>query len=278
MLTKAKINSPLEEYHRIARIVMMFWLAGWYIKISFYAPYLLNTTRDFPILHPMFPSFFQAPNVADLFYFLPVAIVPLVFFRRESYLKVAAVLMVVCSAVLNLHINTCNDATFVTSFWVGLWVLWFLFHCHGTPKNFRPQAKNLALCILGVIFLGGFVGKLTPEYWSGQVMSDILFAGGLKTLLGQFVLSLPEDIRQSVMVFLSRLVIILEGILVFTPFLPVWFVLGAMCCILLGFSFFSTWMISSVLLCLLGLVFATVLLEKICPAKDCRVQSHRKNE
>ena len=263
MQTKNQINNPVEEHLKIVRLLMMFWLTGWFIKISFYAPYLFQTTRDFPILHPMFPAFFQAPRVADLFYLLPVAIVPLVFFRRESYLKLAAVLMVVCPAVLVLHINTCNDATFVTSFWVGLWLLWFVFHCHETTQSFYFHARNIALCILGVIFLGGFVGKLTPEYWSGQVMMDILFAGGLKTPLGQVVLSLPENIRQCVMVSLARFVITLEGVLIFTPFLPLKFVFAAMSCILIGFSLFSTWMIFSVLLCLLGLVAAVISIDKL---------------
>jgi hypothetical protein len=255
------------KFKNIARIVVLFWLAGWYIKLGFYGPYLLETTRQFPVLHPMFPAFFQNADVANLFYFLPAFLVPFLFFRRDIYLRISAVVMVVCAAVLNLHINTCNDATFVTSFWSALWLLWFI-----CQKNPLPHAKMLAMCVLGMIFWGGFIGKLTPEYWNGQVMTQILIAGGDKTLLGKIVLPLSTVVRDNVMMWLGRLVIIIEGVLALSPLLPVRFVLFLLCVIVAGFCLFSTWTILSVLSSLVGLAVAVVRLEKICLDSHCRVQ------
>lgn len=243
----------------IARIVILFWLVGWYIKLGFYGPYLLDTARQFPVRHPMFPAFFQDPAVANTFYFLPLIIVPMLFLRRsrQIYLRISAFLMVLCPLVLNLHIDTCNDATFVTSFWAGLWLLWFVFH----QKNLS-HAKTLAVGVVSIIFWGGFVGKLTPEYWNGQVMTQILQDSGDKQLLGQILFPVTPETRETFMLWFSRFSIVTEAVLACSFLWPVRLAFILLCGSLVGFCLFSSWKILSVLSCLVGLMLAAWLLER----------------
>src|SRR6185436_469088 len=96
------------------------------------------------------------------------------------------------SAVLLLHQDTHNDATFVTSFWAGVWFLWFVSQMHREDDSFVAHARSLALCVVAMIFWGGFVGKLTPEYWSGQVLADIFMEQNFGALGGWVRSHFPE--------------------------------------------------------------------------------------
>ncbi len=258
-----KNRNPIAQHYSIARIVILFWLTGWFIKRWFYEPYLLYSAKPFPVVHPLFPEFFRNADVAIFFYFLPLVIIPLIFLRRGFGLKLSAIVMVVCAAILNLHIDTCNDVTFLTSSWVGLWLAWFIFHADQPVKDFRKHAKILCLCIVGMIFLGGFVGKLTPEYWSGQVMLTILSTSGKESPLGMYFLTLSAEMRGFLIMGLARLVIFLEALLVLAPFLGLRFVFILLAGIFIGFCLFSTTMIFSVIGCMLGMVLACVFLEQM---------------
>src|ERR1041385_5195868 len=112
------------------RILVAFWLLGWYIKGVFFQQYLFSTIVNYPLRFDLFPPFFESSYVAQFFYVFPLFAV-LVFVRSyKFYFYIAAFAMTLSSAVLLLHQDTYNDATFVTSFWVGLWFFWFITQLH----------------------------------------------------------------------------------------------------------------------------------------------------
>lgn len=240
----------------------MFWLAGWYLKAGFYFPYLVQTTKHYPVAHPFFPEFFLSPYVATVFYFLPLLVVPMLSFCGRGFVWVAAVLMALSAAVLNLHINTCNDATFVTSFWVALWLCWFTSQAGRATPHVRRHARFLAQCLIGVIFLGGTVGKLTPEYWDGEVMGRIFIVQTDQSPVGKILRHLSPELQKTAATWISRAVIGVEALLALSPFFPYRFVAVLGSAVFVVISIFSTWRIFSVLACLMGMLLACLLLEK----------------
>ena len=89
--------------------------------------------------------------------------------------RATAVLLVAVSLFECLHLETCNDATFVTSFWTALWLLWFVRGAGRADPAFAVHARALAQCVVGLMFLGGAVGKLTAEHWSGEAFYRLYF-------------------------------------------------------------------------------------------------------
>ncbi len=244
------------------RLMMLFWLAGWFLKASFFVPYLLRTTVVYPVVDAFFPSFFVNPFVAMTFYLLPVLIVPVAVLKWQRWFLVSAVLMVVCAAMLNLHINTSNDATFVTSFWSGLWLCWLVRHVFETDDSFKLQAKVLAQCVVAIMFMGGVVGKLTPEYWSGEIFRQIFIEQGGSSPFGKILGNVSGSVQNFILACLAKIIIGVELLLGFAPLLPYRFVLVVMVMASVGISLFSTWRIFSVLLCLLGMLIAGEYLQK----------------
>ena len=161
--------------YRVIQYAMLFWLLGWFIKISFFADYLAVYIFAIPIRHDLFPTFFVNPYVAVFFYYLPTLAFPAILLPTRNRLIFSNLIFLGCSLVLMNHIDTYNDATFVTSFWVSLWLLWFSINSDRKDDAVHFHAKILAQCIIGMIFLGGFVGKLTPQYFSGEAFYNIFF-------------------------------------------------------------------------------------------------------
>ncbi|MCB9757374.1 MAG: hypothetical protein H6753_02990 [Candidatus Omnitrophica bacterium] len=254
------------EYPKVnvlaVRVMMLFWLAGWFLKASFFVPYLLCTTVVYPVVDAFFPSLFMNPFVAIAFYLLPLLIVPVVVLKWQRWFLASAVLMVVCAAMLNLHINTCNDATFVTSFWSALWLCWLVRHVFETDDSFKLQARVLAQCVVAIMFMGGVVGKLTPEYWSGEIFRQIFIEQGGSSPLGEILGHVFGNVQGIILAYLAKIIIGVELLLGIAPLLPYRFVMAVMVMTSVGISLFSTWRIFSVLLCLLGMLIAGQYLQK----------------
>lgn len=156
-------------------LFFVIWLFGWYFKIWFFAPYFFITTFQTPVALDFFPVFFQNPLVSAIAFSIPI----LLFFykclfKRPSYIAISST-MIICSLILSFHLNSYNDATFVVSFWTALWMLWLSIQ-EKSSDPFSPQmSQNIAKAIFGLIFFGGAVGKITPEFFSGETMFQIFF-------------------------------------------------------------------------------------------------------
>ena len=249
------MSSTRQLNSAIIRGVMITWLLGWYIKGHFFFLYLFHEIVTVPISNSFFPAVFSNSLVAQFAYVLPLLTIFAIFQPHKGYFCLSSCLMIFSSAILCWHEDTYNDATFVTSFWVALWLLWVSINLDRRDREFRGHARVLAVSILSIVFMGGVVGKLTPEYWNGEIVYHIFFVQdnhspiiGLKRILSL------EQLR-SLSVVISRLIIGVEVFFSFSLFLP--FRLFRFWAPLLmgGITLFSTWRILSVLSCLIGMIW-----------------------
>ena len=245
----------------IARIVIIGWLFGWYVKGCFYYPYLTHTVYQYPVTHPLFPNLFLDPNLSTVSYFLPLVAGVTLFSRRRLNFCLISGILLICSMMLTLHIDTYNDATFVTSFWVALWLLWFSLSLDRTDEALRRHGRKLAQCIVGLIFLGGFAGKLTAGYWSGEVIYNI-FLSTKDTPVGTILNVFPAELRPVITMYISRTIIAGELILALSPFLSYRLVAVLAAAVFSIMTLFSTWRIMSVNSSLMGMLLGCWLWEK----------------
>lgn len=251
-----------ETQARTFRLFTSFWLAGWYVKAWFFSGYLFSVIDAVPWSFDFFPSFFRSPAAARFFYVLPAWSAAVFLTRRILFYRLSAWIMIFSSAALAVHQDTCNDATFVTSFWTGVWALWLACRREDSAENVPYHAKALAALIIGMIFTGGCVGKWTGGYWDGTVLANVFGAYEAGLGIEWIKHSLPPQMQADAFRVLSRLVIFCEGFLSLSPFLPYPFLVRAGVPILLGFALTNTVWIYSVLMCLLGMIFAARQLER----------------
>ena len=103
-----------------ARIVVALWLVGWTSKCVLLFEYFFKTLVTHPMVNDFFPAFFRSPLVAQVAYLLPLLALPVFVSRRQVWFCLAAIVLSVSSVLLLLHQDSANDATFETSFWVGV--------------------------------------------------------------------------------------------------------------------------------------------------------------
>ena len=241
---------------RVVYIFVLCWLFGWFIKAEFFFPYLFGTIVRTPVLNNFFPELLAQPFVAQLAYVLPVTAAA-VFIRPSLWmLRIAALVMVFSAATLVVHQETCNDATFVTSFWSALWFLWFAVHWEREDEYLFVHSRRIGQWIVGMIFWAGFIGKLTPEYWNGDVFYNIFFVQDSEWLGVWARGVIPFQQAHAFAVVVSCCVIAAEFFLSLAPFLPFALISRYGLLILLGVPVFSTWRIFSVLSCLIGILLA----------------------
>ncbi len=238
----------------------MFWLAGWYLKAWLFVVYLYRVIETEPWSFDFFPPIFRSPATAQLFYALPMLAGGIFLTRNIAYYRFSAWIMILSSAVLAVHQDTHNDATFVTSFWSGVWALWLISQADEPAAVLSVHAKTLAALIVGMIFAGGFVGKLTWQYWNGTALTHI-FGAYEAGMLAEWIKHLPVSEHATTFRALSRMLIVCEGLLSLSPFFPCQFLVCACVPLLLAFALTNTIWIYSVLMCLIGMVFATRLID-----------------
>lgn len=255
-------NADCEHiYLRVIKTVLLFWLIGWFLKIGFFSVYVFNEVIEYPYRISFFPYFFRHPLVLEFFYVLPLFCWITFYKCNDFYWRLSGWIMLVSSSILVLHQDAHNDATFLTSFYVSVWFLWFVYQKSRLNTDVLLHAKALALGIIAVIFVGGFIGKLTPEYWNGQALADIFMQQNFGWI-GQWVRAhFSESAIRGGFWWLSKGMIIGEGILATAFLWPYSFILWFGICLMISISFFTTWLIFSVLACLMGLLYAVRLIE-----------------
>lgn len=123
-----------------------------------------------------FPWLFRNQMVARWAYILACGIaVGLLLAKRKQWLVVLAVVQLLLIATLNIHQSGYNDVTFLCCGWASAWCVWMARRISDPTATLHKRAAWLAHAILSMIFLGGAIGKLTPEYWSGDVLYEIYF-------------------------------------------------------------------------------------------------------
>lgn len=246
---------------RLFRIVAGAWLVGWFWKAWFFVGYYFSETLAHPFRYDGLPAWLVHPAVSAVAWASPVlAIVALVHPRRWA-VRAASWLMAAAALIACLHFETFSDATFVTSFWVALWLVWFTGNGHRTDASFYLHARALAQCIVALVFLGGVVGKLTPEYTSGDAFHQLYFVQKENWPYPWLREVFSADGLRTLALWFSRIVITGEVIMALNPLLPfrvaAWFGTAVMATMVVV----STWNLLSVLACLIGLLLALLLVD-----------------
>lgn len=234
--------------------VMVCWLIGWYIKAYFFFPYFLEVTFRVPAHHRLFPGFFENPVVSTVCFLLPLICVPAILRPGRRRLIASQLIMIGCALILMGHLNTYNDATFVTSFWVALWLLFLSWRYDRRATQTAAQACLLARWVMGVIFLAGFVGKLTPEYLSGEAFYRIFWPDNTTWPHSWLLAHFDQHQLATLSFYMSRIIIGTELFLAGIPFYPSRHIYWVAPVIMAGFTVTNTWAILSVLFCLIGMM------------------------
>ena len=221
---------------------------------SYAYPAIFAAYTNCELTDSFFPIALRDANVlAGLMLLAVSASILMLFTRHRTALRIQAITLAVCALGLCLHQGSYNDASFVTCFWVSLWCVWFTFRIDDPRDQLFEKGKTFAVLIISMIFLGGAVGKLTPEYWSGEVFYQIYFVDRdfwvFNSLRARFE---PETLRE-LATYYSRMVIVTECAMAGLWLLPRKFaaVLGLV--ILLSLTLFSNLNLFSVTFCLIGL-------------------------
>lgn len=234
----------------------MFWLAAWVIKFAFLIPLFFVAAFRFPVIHPLFPAFLRDPWVSSIAYVLPFSAVLAFLWPRKTILRATASILVLSSATLCVHINTYNDATFVTCFWAGLWILWLSVRLGRSDRENHLHGAFLAQCVISLIFLGGLLGKLTPEWWRGEVLYQYYFLQKPNFPYPWLRETFSDEGIQAMAMWFSRAAIAGELFLAASFLLPGRFVLVIQIWMMMGIVVVSTWYLFSVMGPLVGLAFA----------------------
>lgn len=173
-----------------------------------------------PLEDPFFPSLLQQLPLAIAAYLAPVLLTPRALLSRSSPLQRLALLtFVLSSLVLLIHQQSYNDATFVTTLWTSAIGLWFARRPPVDPLA-APRLARLTLGFIGMLFIGGLSGKLTPGYLDGEVIHGIYFVDRqhLTFDLARRWLS-ADQLRDAARLY-SRMILGAEALLASLPLWP----------------------------------------------------------
>ena len=246
---------------RCFRFVAVGWLLGWFCKAGYYGPALLRDGFAARLDVAGFSPLVRHPLVVAAAWLAPLAVIPVVVWPRRRLRVAAAALMAVASLVACVHLETFNDATFVTSFWVALWLLWLAVVTPSADEaTTLAHARRLAQCVVGLVFFGAAMGKLTPEHIDGDVLLHVYLLGKDRFPYPELRSAFSPERLASLARLLSRAVIVGELLLAASPLMPfrVAALLGAamMTLMIAGSSLYLV----SVLACLLALLGGAALL------------------
>jgi hypothetical protein len=207
-----------------------------------------------PLRDEFFPVLMQRTEVMTCFYVVPILLgISVICWSARWLILTQSVATTMAMLGLCIHQQTYNDVTFMTCFWASAWCLWYSLRMGDPVDELRIKAGRLSVLILSMIFLGGAVGKLTPGYWSGEVLYQIYFVERdfwiFNLLRSQFEL---ETVR-TLATHYSRIVIVIETAGAFLWLLPTRMACFIAIGVLFSIAIFSNFYLFSVMSCLFGL-------------------------
>lgn len=241
---------------RVFRIVAGAWLVGWFWKAWFFAGYYFSEVWAHPLRYDGLPRVLVHPALAALAWGAPVLALGALAYPRAWTLRAASVLMAGAALAACLHLETFSDATFVTSWWVALWLVWFTANASRADAALYLHARALAQCTLALVFLGGAIGKLTPEYTSGEAVYHLYFLQKDSWPYPWLREALSADALRALATSFSRFVIVVELAMALCPLWPYRLTAIGGTVVMIGMVAISTWNLLSVMACLIGLLLA----------------------
>lgn len=211
--------------------------------------------RQFPLQDEFFPIILQNAWVFLIAYLAIVglAAASLILQSRAIALAMRSA-MLICLFILCIHQQTYNDVTFVTCFWTVAWSTWFVWETGRRPEQeLLGMATTFSHLVLSLIFLGGAVGKMTPGYWNGEVIYGIYFESRNFWCFNLIRENISAEAIPELAKWYSRMIIMMEWTCSFLWLMPPRFASTIAFLTLFGIAFFSSFMLFSVLGCLMGL-------------------------
>jgi len=195
-------------------LAYLWKLEFWYFAVIVY--------RRYPLHDTYFPALLQQFWLFAVAFASPLAYAAYASIRGGvKRLSRAHGVFALASAVLLVHQQSFNDATFVTCLWVSLWALWLASAAARGGSTLSLRAALLAQLIVALFFFGGAVGKTTPAYWSGDVFYGIYFQKPEQHFTFAFLRSVLDDAgMREVARHYSRMVVLSEWGLAALPLLP----------------------------------------------------------
>jgi hypothetical protein len=247
---------------RVFRIVAGAWLVGWFCKAPFFAAYYLWEIWAYPIRYAELPRILVHPALATIAWVAPALALAALAYPRTWTLRAAAALMTTAALVGCIHFETFNDATYVTSFWVGLWLVWFTANARRTDAPLYLHARVLAQCIVAIVFLGGVVGKLSGAYFTGDAFYHLYFLQKGNWPYPALRETVAPETLHAIARWFSRAAIGVELLVTLSPLVPFRIAAIGGIVVMLAMVVISTWYLLSVMACLIGLLLALLLLRE----------------
>ena len=246
-------REALQRSAPVWRAVWACWMVGWYLKTPYWWR-ALDTAQTYRVRHELFPEVMRAPWLLAAALLLPLLTLPLILRPTRRRLLAAAALQLTAATVALGHLLAFFDATFTTSWWVALWLLWLATQCERDDDDLPREAQLLAKTTVAMIFFGGAIGKLTPEHWSGEVFYRVYFLQKPYSPYVWLRAQLDPATLRALATWFARVVTLIEWLIALSWPLPyrwyAWPVVAFLACMVLG----STPWLASVLLCLGGLL------------------------
>ncbi len=246
---------------KIFRIVFVFWLLGWFCNAPGFLANFFDALK-YPLEYTLFPPILRLPSIALIVYLAPLLSILAFVQSSRALLRGTSIVLALLAFFLCLHLETCNDATFVTSFWSALWLVWWTWNGHREDIRFFIHARALAHTIVGVIFLGGAIGKLTGEYRNGEAFFQLYFKDNPAFPYPWLKAHLEPRLFRGLAAWFSRCALSAELVLALSPFLPTRFVFAGVGLTVLTMMSAWTFHLASVLSSLFGLALAAFLIDR----------------
>ncbi|MDG1873511.1 MAG: hypothetical protein P8J27_06350 [Mariniblastus sp.] len=240
------------------RVVVGFIIASLLWKCSFY-PAVYTVYTQFRMEDDFFPRLMSSTLVLVALLLTPVALGMIAMFvRRKWFMITQATVTAICMFGMCIHQGSYNDVTFLTCFWVSLWCIWYTIKIGSPEKELISQAKKFAILIISLIFFGGTIGKLTPGYWSGQVLYEIYFIDRDFWIFNLLRANFEPETLRDISTYYSRMIILAESACALLWLLPSKIAGGVAMTVLLGIVVFSNEQLLSVMFCLVGLTIVAL--------------------
>ena len=247
----------IEIIEKENRSLLKVVIAGILVSLLWKLPYYIGLdyiNRTMPLQDPFFPMFFRDQTVARMTYLIATAVATfLLLGKSKSILIIGSLLLVITLFTLNIHQSAFNDVTFLCCGWSALWCLWFSTRISEPNESLLPRAAWLAHAILSLILVGGSIGKLTPEYWSGQVLYEIYFVDRDFWFYNIIRQNCTADGLRDAATWHSRLVIVTEFACGFLWLLPMRIASWVALIVLTGIALTNNILLFSVVGSLIGL-------------------------
>lgn len=248
-------SESLDKLH-VYRIVIGFLFASLVWKFRMF-PILFAVYRAVPLQDDFFPALMRSVEFLAVLYFVPLVLIASVLFvSHRGWILFQAIMTCLAMFGLCIHQQSYNDVTFVTCWWTSAWCVWYALRMREPAPQLYFKAGRLAVLILSLIFLGGAMGKLTPGYWSGEVLYQIYFVErdfwAFNLLRSRFE---PETLRE-IATYYSRMICCIELAGAGLWLLPTRVACALAIGVLMSIAVFSNTYLFSVMCCLFGLGIA----------------------